>query len=204
MAINLTKGQRIDLTKGNAGLTQIKVGLGWDEVSGQSGGGGFFKKLFATSGPSIDCDASVLMLDENDKLASKNDLIYYGNLKHASQSVQHMGDNLTGEGDGDDEVVVVNLAGVPAKVHKLVFVVNIYDCKSKGQDFGRIQNAFIRVVNNANNEELCKCNLTENYGGKTSLIVGEVYRHGSDWKFGALGEGTNDFTISEITNRYSR
>ena len=136
MAITLEKGQRIDLTKGKAGLTNILVGLGWDPVSQ---GGGFLGKLFGGGGGAdIDCDASVLML-KNDKFVENKDLIYFGNLKSKCGSVEHTGDNLTGEGDGDDEQVLVNLSKVPGNVNKLVFVVNIYDALRRNQHLGMIQ-----------------------------------------------------------------
>lgn len=199
MAITLEKGQRIDLTKGKAGLTNILVGLGWDPVSQ---GGGFLGKLFGGgSGADIDCDASVLML-KNDKFVENKDLIYFGNLKSKCGSVEHTGDNLTGEGDGDDEQVLVNLSKVPGNVNKLVFVVNIYDALRRNQHFGMIQNAYIRIVDRSNNQELVKYNLKDEYAGKTSLIVGELYRHENEWKFVAVGNGTNDAKLADITRNY--
>ncbi|EMI14035.1 stress adaptation protein [Bacillus stratosphericus LAMA 585] len=200
MAITLEKGQRIDLTKGKAGLTNILVGLGWDPVSQ---GGGFLGKLFGGGGggADIDCDASVLML-KNDKFVENKDLIYFGNLKSKCGSVEHTGDNLTGEGDGDDEQVLVNLSKVPGNVNKLVFVVNIYDALRRNQHFGMIQNAYIRIVDRSNNQELVKYNLKDEYAGKTSLIVGELYRHENEWKFVAVGNGTNDAKLADITRNY--
>lgn len=201
MAVNLQKGQKVDLTKGNSGLSKIVVGLGWD-AAGQSSGKGFFATLFASNAPDIDCDASVLMLDENNKLHGVENLIYFGNLKSKDGSVRHTGDNLTGEGDGDDEVIIVELTKVPAQFHKLLFVVNIYDCIKRHQDFGMIKNAYIRVLNGSNNQELIKYNLSENYAGKTALIVGEIYRHDNEWKFGAIGEPTTDSSLRSIIDRY--
>lgn len=199
MAITLEKGQRIDLTKGKAGLTNILVGLGWDPVSQ---GGGFLGKLFGGGGGAdIDCDASVLML-KNDKFVENKDLIYFGNLKSKCGSVEHTGDNLTGEGDGDDEQVLINLSKVPGNVNKLVFVVNIYDALRRNQHFGMIQNAYIRIVDRSNNQELVKYNLKDEYAGKTSLIVGELYRHENEWKFVAVGNGTNDAKLADITRNY--
>ncbi|MCS0790351.1 TerD family protein [Cytobacillus pseudoceanisediminis] len=203
MAINLQKGQRVDLTKGNPGLSKIMVGLGWDPVQ-KSGGGGLLGSLFGGGGgANIDCDASVIMLGENGKLKSNKDVIYFGNLKSSDGSVQHSGDNLTGAGDGDDEQVMIDLSRVPAHVHKMVFVVNIYDSVKRKQHFGMIQNAFIRVVNSGNNQELIKYNLTDDYSGKTSLIVGEIYRHGGDWKFAAVGTGTASPGLSDVVRSYS-
>lgn len=203
MAINLQKGQRIDLTKGNDGLSKILVGLGWDPVRNK-GGGGFLTSLFGigNSQANIDCDASVLMLDSNNKLYKKENLIYFGNLRSLCGSVIHTGDNITGEGDGDDEKIIVDLKKIPSNIHKLVFVVNIYDCIKRRQDFGLIENAFIRVVDDSNNE-MIRYNLSNDYAGKTTLIVGEIYRNNEEWKFAAIGEGTNDSSLGEISRKYS-
>jgi stress response protein SCP2 len=204
MAINLQKGQRVDLTKGNPGLSKIMVGLGWDPVQKSGGGGGLFGSLFGGGGgANIDCDASVIMLGENDKIRSNNDVIYFGNLKSKDGSVQHTGDNLTGDGDGDDEQVLIDLSRIPAQIQKLIFVVNIYDCVKRKQHFGMIQNAFIRIVNSANNQEIIHYNLTDDYSGKTALIVGELYRHGNEWKFAAVGTGTNSPGLADVVRSYS-
>jgi len=199
MGINLQKGQRVDLTKGNAGLSRILVGLGWDPVQKSSG---LLGSLMGKSTPDIDCDASVLMLDESGKIRDKNYLIYYGNLKSLCGSVKHTGDNLTGDGEGDDEQIIVELNKIPQNINKLVFVVNIYDCIRRKQDFGLIQNAFIRVVNQSSNQELMRYNLSEDYAGMTTLIVGEIYRYNTEWKFAALGQGTRDASLSEIIKKY--
>lgn len=203
MAINLQKGQRVDLTKSNPGLSKILVGLGWDPV--QSGGGSkLFGSLFGGGGAAnVDCDASVIMLGANDRLQNNKDVIYFGNLKSNDGSVQHSGDNLTGDGDGDDEQIVVDLSRIPASIQKLVFVVNIYDCVKRKQHFGMIQNAFIRVVNPSNQQEMIRYNLSEDYNGRTSLVAGEIYRHGTEWKFGAIGSGTNAASLSEVVKSYS-
>jgi stress response protein SCP2 len=203
MAINLQKGQRVDLTKSNPGLSKILVGLGWDPV--QSGGGGkLFGSLFGGgSTANVDCDASVIMLGANDRLQNNKDVIYFGNLKSNDGSVQHSGDNLTGDGDGDDEQVVVDLSKVPSSIQKLVFVVNIYDCIKRKQHFGMIQNAFIRVINPNNQQELIRYNLSDEYSGKTCLVAGEIYRHGTEWKFAAIGNGTNAASLSEVVKSYS-
>lgn len=204
MAINLQKGQRVDLTKGNPGLAKIIVGLGWDPV--ESGkGGGLLGALFGGGGggANIDCDASVIMLSEGDKLRNNSDVIYFGNLKSKDGSVQHTGDNLTGEGDGDDEQINVDLSRIPSHIQKLVFVVNIYDAIKRKQHFGMIKNAFIRIVNPATRQELIHYNLTDDYSGKTSLIVGEIYRHGNEWKFGAVGTGTTAGSLSDTVRSYS-
>lgn len=197
MAISLQKGQRISLTKDNPELSTIVVGLGWDpNQSKLKGTGGLFKT------PSFDCDASVLMLNENKKLDSKNDVIYFGNLKSACRSIIHSGDNLTGKGEGDDEQIHVILKKVPNHIQRLLFVVNIYACKRRKQHFGMISNAFIRVVDEAKQEELIRYNLTDDYEGKTALIAGELYRHNDGWKFAAIGEGTTDVSLPEINARY--
>lgn len=197
VTINLQKGQRIDLTKGKADLSRIMVGLGWDPV-GKTGGFSFFK----SSGQDIDCDASVIML-QNDRFTEKKDLIYFGNKSSNNGSVVHSGDNLTGEGDGDDEVIMVDLKNIPTQYNKLVFVVNIYDCERRKQDFGMIKNAYIRVVNPQTNEEIVRYNLSDNYSGQTTLITGEIYRHNDEWKFAAVGTGTTDPGLSAICNRYT-
>jgi stress response protein SCP2 len=203
MAITLQKGQRIDLTKGNPTLSNILIGLGWDPVQ-SSGGGGLLSSLFGggNKAPNVDCDASVLML-QDDKITKKEQLIYFGNLKSSCGSVTHSGDNLTGEGAGDDEQILVNLQDIPSYINKLVFVVNIYDCVRRKQDFGMLKNAYIRVQNQDNGEQLLRFNLSDDYSGKTSLVVAEIYRHGSDWKFGAIGDGTKDTNLQEVVRSYS-
>lgn len=198
MAVNLVKGQKIDLTKGNAGLSKIMVGLGWDPVTS---GKGLFSGLFGGN-KEIDCDASVIMLDQNNKMHSKKDVVYFGNLTHLSKSVQHMGDSLTGDGCGDDEQIFVELKAIPDNIQKLIFVVNIYECVSRRQDFGMIRNAFIRIVDTATNKELVRFDLTDDYKGFTALEVGEVYRYNNEWKFAALGNGTHDAGLQQMISRY--
>lgn len=199
MAISLQKGQKIDLTKGRAGLSSITVGLGWDPVPNKKSSGFFGSLLGGSSNNNIDCDASVLMLNEQEKLV---DVVYFGNTKSSCGSVIHSGDNLTGEGDGDDEQIFVNLNKVPSNIHKLVFVVNIYDCVKRKQDFGMIQNAFIRILDDSKNEEMVHYNLTDNYSGLTAIFPGEIYRNKGEWKFSAVGQGVKDTSIKEIANRY--
>lgn len=161
MSISLQKGQKVSLSKDNAGLSKIIVGLGWDEI--QQSRGFFSLKLAA-----IDCDASAIML-KNGKLVDKGDLVYFGNLNHRTRTVQHMGDNLTGAGDGDDEQIVIDLARVPQEYDRIVIVVNIYQAVQRRHHFGMIQNAFIRLVDTRNSREMCKYNLTENYSGMTEI-----------------------------------
>jgi tellurium resistance protein TerD len=198
MGVNLQKGQRVDLSKEGENISKLMIGLGWDPVETKAKG--LFG--FAKAAPEIDCDASILMLNANEKLGTKENVIYYGKLKSNCGSVIHSGDNRTGGGDGDDEEIMVELSKVPANINKLVFIVNIYECINRRQDFGMINNAFIRVVNMSNKQELIKYNLTDNYAGKTGLITGEIYRHGNGWKFAAIGEGTNDSSLSAIVQRY--
>ena len=147
MSVSLQKGQKISLTKGNEGLSKVIIGLGWDEAAKSKGG--LFGSLFGSSGPAIDCDASAFVL-QNGKLTDKKDIVYFGNLKHYTGTVQHMGDNLTGAGEGDDEQIVVDLARVPAEYDRIVLVVNIYQAVQRRQHFGMIQNAFIRIVDARN------------------------------------------------------
>ena len=207
MSVSLQKGQKVNLSKDNAGLAKVIVGLGWDEAKPSGGGGGgFFATLFgggaATTHQAIDCDASAIML-KNGKFVDRTDLVYFGNLKHNSGTVNHMGDNLTGEGEGDDEQIVIDLSRVPAEYDKIVIVVNIYQAVQRKQHFGMIENAFIRLVDARNNKEMCKYNLTENYSGMTAMIFGEIYRHNGEWKFNAMGNGTTDPGIGELCRRFS-
>ena len=194
MSISLQKGQKVSLTKESAGLTNVLVGLGWDAVK-KKGLFGFMK------GPDIDCDASAILLKDG-KFTDKQDLVYFGNLRHKSETVMHMGDNLTGDGDGDDEQILIDLSRVPAEYDRIVIVVNIYAAVERKQQFGMIENAFIRLVDGKTNRELCKYNLTEDYSGMTAMIFGEIYRHGSEWKFNAIGQGTKDASVGEICRRY--
>ncbi len=195
MSISLQKGQKVSLSKDNAGLSKVIIGLGWDEVKQSRG---FFSAIKAQS---VDCDASALVLQDG-KLKDKKDIIYFGNLKHKSGMIQHMGDNLTGAGAGDDEQIVVDLAHIPAQYDRIVIVVNIYQAQKRKQHFGMIQNAFIRLVDGRTNNEMYKYNLTEDYSGKTAMIFGEVYKHNGEWKFNAMGQGTTDNSIGDFANRY--
>ena len=176
MAVSLSKGQKVDLTKGNPGLTKVLVGLGWD-VNKYDGGADF------------DLDAAAFLTKDNDKVASDEDFVFYNNLKHKSGAVEHMGDNRTGEGEGDDEEIKIDLAKVPASVAKIAFTVTIDQAQERGQNFGQISNAYIRVVDVATNRELIRYDLGEDYSIETAVVVGELYRHGSDWKFNAIVSG---------------
>lgn len=201
MSVSLQKGQKVSLSKGNDGLDSVMVGLGWDAASKKNKKGGLLGGLLGGSQPSIDCDASVLML-QNGKMMDKHDIVYFGNLRHRSGTVTHCGDNLTGDGDGDDEQIIVDLAKVPAEYDRIVLVVNIYNAVQKRQDFGMIQNAYIRIIDRRTNQEMCKYNLSENYDGMTAMIFGEIYRHNGEWKFNAIGQGTTDPGLGELIQRY--
>jgi len=195
MGVSLQKGQKVSLTKDNAGLSRVVIGLGWDEVQQKRG-------FFAPKQQEIDCDASAFLLT-NGRLLGVDDIVYFGNLRHKSGSVQHMGDNLTGAGAGDDEQIVVELDRVPAEYDRIVLVVNIYQADKRKQHFGMIQNAFIRIVDSRNNQELCRYNLSDNYDGMTAMIFGEVYRHNGEWKFNAVGSGTQDVQLGQLANRFA-
>ena len=197
MAINLQKGQKVSLTKENPGLARVVVGLGWDEVKEARG----LLSFFTSKGNDIDCDASVFML-KNGKLCEEKDIIFFGNLKHKTGTVEHLGDNLTGAGSGDDERILVDLSKVPAEYDRIVFSANIYDAVKRKQHFGMIKNAFIRLIDARNNTEVCRYNLTEDYAGKTAMIFGEIYRHDGEWKFNAIGQGTNDVGIKHLSRRF--
>lgn len=189
MSVSLQKGQKISLTKvGSGGLKKVMVGLGWDEVQPQAKG---FFSLFAAKPADIDCDASAILCGANGKVVgtTKDSVVYFGNLRHSSGAIVHQGDNLTGAGAGDDEQIMVDLSMIPSNIEKIVFVVNIYDANVRHQDFGMIRNAFIRIVDMNNRNEICKYNLSEDYSGQTGLIVGEIYRHEGEWKFNAIGQG---------------
>ena len=200
MGVNLQKGQKVNLKKSDGqALSRIRIGLGWDPVEQKKGG--LFGSIFGGSAPDIDCDASVIVC-KGGRLSGKGDVVYFGNLKHPSGAIVHTGDNLTGEGEGDDEQILVDLTAVPADYDKLVFVVNIYDCESRKQDFGMIANAFIRICDERTGEEFCRYNLSESYAGMTAMIFGEIYRYNGEWKFNAIGQGTKDKGLNELARRY--
>ncbi len=175
MSVSLSKGGNVSLSKEAPGLTRILIGLGWDAR--------------ATDGQDFDLDASVFMCNATGRVRSDSDFIFYNNLKSADGSVEHTGDNLTGEGEGDDEAVKVNLSTVPPDVEKLAVAVTIHDAQTRGQSFGQVDNAFIRVVNDDNGTEIARYDLSEDASTETAMIFGEVYRHGAEWKFRAVGQG---------------
>lgn len=176
MPINLSKGQKVDLTKGNPGLKNIMVGLGWDVNA-------------YDSGADFDLDAAAFMIGAGGKCPTEKEFIFYGNLAHASGAVKHMGDNLTGEGEGDDEQIQVDLSKVPANVEKIAFTVTIYEAETRRQNFGQVSNAFIRLVDESNGTELIRYDLGEDFSIETAVVVGELYRNNGEWKFNAIGSG---------------
>jgi tellurium resistance protein TerD len=175
MPVSLQKGGNVSLSKEAPGLQGVRVGLGWDTR--------------VTDGSGFDLDASVFILNADGKVRSDADFIFYNNKAGAGGAVNHMGDNLTGEGDGDDEVVAVKLVSLPADVTKLAFAVTIHDADSRSQNFGMVTNAFIRVVNDGDNTEIARYDLSEDASTETAMIFGELYRHGDEWKFKAIGQG---------------
>ena len=200
MAVNLQKGQKINLKKESGqALSKVMVGLGWDPIESSGKSSGFFSSLKKVI-MGIDCDAAVLLCQDG-KIQEKGDVVSFLNLKHNSGAVKHMGDNLTGEGDGDDEQIFVDLNKIPAKYDKLVFVVNVFGAKLKKQHFGMIKNAFIRIVDDKGNE-FCRYELSEKYDGMTAMIFGEIYRHNGEWKFNAIGKATKDGDLNDVVKRY--
>jgi len=175
MSVSLSKGGNVSLSKEAPGLTKVLVGLGWDVRS--------------TTGDEFDLDASAILAKEDGKVRSDGDFIFYNNLKSPEGSVEHTGDNRTGEGEGDDEAVLVNLAAVPADVQKIAFPVTIYDGETRNQNFGQIRNAFIRIVNQDDSKELARYDLSEDASTETAMIFGELYRNAGEWKFRAVGQG---------------
>ncbi|MGW1195744.1 TerD family protein [Streptomyces sp. NPDC002536] len=175
MAVTLSKGGNVSLSKEAPGLTAVTVGLGWD--------------VRTTTGADYDLDASALLCDVSGRVLSDQHFVFFNNLNSPEGSVRHSGDNLTGGGDGDDEQIQVDLATVPAQAARIVFPVSIYDAEQRGQSFGQVRNAFIRVVNQADGREIARYDLTEDASTETAMVFGEVYRHGAEWKFRAIGQG---------------
>ncbi len=175
MAISLGKGGNLSLTKTDPSLSKILIGLGWDER--------------ATDGGDFDLDASAFLLNISGKVRSDADFIFYNQLRSSDGSVEHTGDNRTGQGDGDDESVKVDLSRVPADVDKIVITVTIHDADARRQNFGQVANAFIRVVNDVTGQEVVRFDLAEDYSTETAMVFGELYRHSGEWKFRAVGQG---------------
>ena len=175
MSVSLSKGGNVSLSKEAPGLSAVDVGLGWDART--------------TSGSDFDLDASALVVDGTNKILSDQHFIFFNNLTSPDGSVEHTGDNLTGEGEGDDEMIKVNLASVPQEAEKIVFAVSIYDAEARSQSFGQVRNAFIRIVNQSGGAEIARYDLSEDASTETAMVFGEVYRNGSEWKFRAVGQG---------------
>ena len=176
MPISLQKGQKVSLTKGNPGLKKVVVGLGWDVNQFDTGG-------------DFDLDAAAFLLGDSGKTAKSEDFVFYGNLTHPSGSVQHMGDNLTGEGDGDDEQIKIDLTKVPTDVTKIAFTATIYEPEQRRQHFGQVNNAFIRIYNEETGEEMLRYDLGEDFSIETAVVFGELYKNNNEWKFNAIGSG---------------
>ncbi|MEU0689130.1 TerD family protein [Streptomyces uncialis] len=175
MGVSLSKGGNVSLTKEAPGLTAVVIGLGWD--------------VRTTTGTDFDLDASAILTNAEGKVTNDQNFVFFNNLKSPDGSVEHTGDNLTGEGEGDDEQIKVSLVGVPADVTRVVFPVSIYDAENRQQSFGQVRNAFIRVVNQANNQEIARYDLSEDASTETAMVFGELYRNGAEWKFRAIGQG---------------
>jgi tellurium resistance protein TerD len=175
VGVSLSKGGNVSLSKEAPGLTAVLVGLGWDART--------------TTGADFDLDASAILTSETGKVVSDKDFVFYNNLKSSDGSVEHTGDNTTGEGEGDDEVIKVNLASVPANVAKIVFPVSIYDAETRLQSFGQVRSAYIRIVNQSGGQEIARYDLTEDASTETAMVFGELYRNGAEWKFRAIGQG---------------
>ncbi|MGG4218188.1 TerD family protein [Paenibacillus jamilae] len=188
MAINLSKGQKIDLTKTNPGLSKITVGLGWD-TNKYDGGKDF------------DLDVSVFLANADGKVETEKNFVFFNNPQNENGSVVHTGDNRTGEGDGDDEQIKVDLSSVPANVEKIAFTITIYEAQERSQNFGQVSRAYARIVNEANNEELVRFDLGEDFSIETGVVVGELYRHSGEWKFNAIGSGYQD-GLAGLTRDY--
>ncbi len=175
MTVSLSKGGNVSLTKQAPGMTAVLVGLGWDART--------------TTGVDFDLDASAIMVKADGKVLSDSHFIFFNNKTSPDGSVEHTGDNLTGEGEGDDEAIKVDLAAVPAEVDKVVFPVSIYEADQRSQSFGQVRNAFIRIVNQAGGAEVARYDLTEDASTETAMVFGELYRNGAEWKFRAVGQG---------------
>ena len=176
MSVSLQKGQKVSLTKDNPGLSKVVIGLGWDVNQFDTGG-------------DFDLDAAAFLLTDSGKVSRQEDFVFFGNLEHPSGSVKHLGDNLTGAGEGDDEQIKIDLSLVPANITKIAFTVTIYEAEQRRQNFGQVNNAFIRIYNEVNGEELLRYDLGEDFSIETAAVFGELYKNGNEWKFNAIGSG---------------
>ncbi|PLS15952.1 chemical-damaging agent resistance protein C [Bacillus sp. M6-12] len=187
MAISLSKGQKVDLTKSNPGLKNIIVGLGWD-TNKYDGGNDF------------DLDSSVFLLNASGKVSSEKDFVFFNNLQGGNGSVVHSGDNLTGAGEGDDEQIKIDLSAIPAEVERVAFTITIHDAEARRQNFGQVSNAFVRVVSEQSNQELIRYDLGEDFSIETAVVVAELYRHNGEWKFNAIGSGYQGGLAALVTD----
>ena len=176
MPISLKKGQKVSLTKGNPGLKNVVVGLGWDTNA-------------YDTGSDFDLDAAAFCLTDSGKVSSQNDFVFFGNLNHQSGAVSHLGDNLTGAGDGDDEQIKIDLSKIPAEITKIAFTVTIYEAEARRQNFGQVSNAFVRIFDENTGEELLRYDLGEDFTIETAVVFGELYKNADEWKFNAIGSG---------------
>ena len=176
MPISLKKGQKVSLTKGNPGIKNVVVGLGWDTNA-------------YDTGSDFDLDAAAFCLTDSGKVSSQNDFVFFGNLNHQSGAVSHLGDNLTGAGDGDDEQIKIDLSKIPAEITKIAFTVTIYEAEARRQNFGQVSNAFVRIFDENTGEELLRYDLGEDFSIETAVVFGELYKNADEWKFNAIGSG---------------
>ena len=188
MPISLQKGQKVSITKGNPGLTNVVVGLGWDVNKFDTGG-------------AFDLDTAAFLLTDSGRVSTQDDFIFFGNLKHPTGCVQHLGDNLTGAGDGDDEQIKINLSLVPSSITKIALTVTIYDAEVRSQNFGQVNNAFIRIYNEVTGEEILRYDLGEDFSIETAAVFGELYKYGDEWKFNAIGSGYQG-GLAALCNNY--
>lgn len=191
MAITLTKGQGVNLKKDAPNLNRVLIGLGWDPIKS-------IGRLFSAD---MDIDASVICIDENNR---KEDVVYYGKLKHPSGAIKHYGDNLTGDGDGDDEQIEIVLDRMPRKISKLSIIINIYSAYSRSQHFGKVKNCFVHAIDLDTGKELVRYNVDGNFDEKTGIFVADIYRHNDEWKFKAVGEGVRVSNIDEMVRMKCR
>ena len=188
MPVNLQKGQKVSLTKDNPGLNNVVVGIGWDINRFDTGG-------------DFDLDSAAFMLTDAGRVSNQDDFIFFGNLTHPSGSVRHMGDNLTGAGDGDDEQIRIELSKVPTNISRIAFTVTIYDAEQRRQNFGQVSNAYVRIFDESNGVELLRYDLGEDFSIETAAVFGELYKNGAEWKFNAIGSGYQG-GLAALCNNY--
>ncbi|MCQ6281328.1 TerD family protein [Bacillus sp. EB600] len=187
MAVSLSKGQKVDLTKTNPGLMNVVIGLGWD-INKYDGGNDF------------DLDSSVFLLGENGKVSNEADFVFYNNPQGANGAVVHTGDNRSGAGEDDDEQIKINLTGVPANIQRIAFTITIHDAEGRNQNFGQVSDSYVRIFNETSGEELIRYDLGEDFSIETAIVVGELYRHNNEWKFNAIGSGYQGGLAALATN----